>query len=136
MILRNHVVKKLKEFGIPIYNKYDIKSNNKNNEDEYVLYSENMILFINDIEKYIGVTFQATTKPERAATLILILAQIKGSEIHIMEPFVFNENHEFISGDQAYNLISETDREQAFNEYTKKQAYTEMLLSAKKFHEC
>ncbi len=136
MILRKHVIRKLKEFGIPIYNKYDIKSNDKNNEVEYVLYSENMILFINDIEKYIGVTFQATTKPERAATLILILAQIQGSEIHIMEPFVFNENHEFVSGDQAYKLISETDKEQVLNEYVKKQSYIEMLLSAKKFHEC
>lgn len=136
MILRKHVVRKLDEYGIPIYNKIDAKTKESNNEDEYVIYSENMILFVNDKEKYIGVTFQATTKPEKAATLILIMSQIKGAEIHIMEPFIFNDKHEFISGDEAYQLIKETDRIDLINEYTKKQVYTEMLLSAKKFHEC
>lgn len=131
MILRKQVIKKLKEFGITIYNKHEIK-----NEDEYVLYSENMILFVNDTEKYIGITFQATTKPERAATLILIINQIKDAEIHIMEPFIFNENNEFIAGDDAYKLIEDTDKMESLKEYTKQQFYTEMLLSAKKYHEC
>ena len=131
MTLRKKVIKKLKEYGIKIFNDYEIK-----NENEYIFYVEDMILFVNDKENYISITFQVTTKPERSATLALILNQIKSPELHIMEPFIFNTKNEFVSGEKAYKLIKNTDRHDMLNEYQKQKNYTDILMNSKKLHEC
>jgi len=126
--LTKQVDQKLNEYGIKIFNDYKV-------DDEHVYYSESMIVFVNDIDRSIGITFQATTKPERAATLALILNQIKRAVINIMEPFIFNERNEFISGDKAYKLIKQADKVKLLKEYNKQKFYSDVLEKAH-CHEC
>lgn len=130
MTLTKQVEKKLNEYGVEIFNDYHIEK-----DDEHVFYAESMIIFVNDKEHSISVTFQATTKPERAATLALILNQVKRTPIHVMESFIFNEKNEFISGEKAYNLIKAADNEKVFREYQKQQVFAHILENAD-CHEC
>jgi len=130
MRLTTQVRKKLDEYGIQILNHYKIES-----DIDYVYYTDSMIVFVNDEERSISITFQATTKPEKSATLALILNQIKRVEIHIMSSFIFNEKNEFISGDEAYELIKNADRSKLLSEYHKEQIYADVLASTK-CHEC
>lgn len=130
MSLTNQVRKKLDEYGIQIFNHYKIEG-----DGDYVYYADSMIVFVNEEERSISITFQATTKPERSAALALILNQIKRTEIHIMSPFIFNEKNEFISGEAAYELIKRVDQSKLLSQYHKEQVYADMLANAK-CHEC
>jgi hypothetical protein len=93
-----------------------------------------MILFVNEIEDCVSITFQATTRPEVSASLVLILSQIKET-IHIMEPFIFDQDNNFISGNKAYKLIDTVNKENILKEYKQEQAYTNLLNNIK-CHEC
>lgn len=128
MGLSKQVAGKLDEYGIEIFKHHAV-------DDEYVYYAENMIVFVNEEENSIAITFQATTKPERSATLALILNQLKKVPIIVMEPFIFNEKNEFISGEKAYRLIAKADHTKLINEYNKQQNYSNML-EHEKCHEC
>lgn len=130
MNLVNQVTKKLNEYGITIFNDYKMEK-----EVEHVYYVESMIIFVNDIDRTIGVTFQVTTKPERSATLALILNQIKKATINIMEPFIFNDKNEFISGEKAYKLIKQTDKVKLLQKYNEERFYTDILEKAD-CHKC
>jgi len=128
MSLVNAVRDKVIEYGIKIYNDYGVE------ENEYVFFVEDMILFINEKEKTIGVSFQATTKPDRVGSLTLILDQLK-TDINIMDSFVFDTENRYISGDKAFKLIEAKQEEDVIREFLKKQTYQHMLLSAD-CHEC
>ena len=128
MSLVNAVRDKVIEYGIKIYNDYGVE------ENEYVFFVEDMILFVNEKEKIIGVSFQATTKPDRVGSLTLILDQLK-TDINIMDSFVFDTENRYISGDKAFKLIEAKQEEDVIREFLKKQTYQHMLLSAD-CHEC
>jgi hypothetical protein len=130
MSLTKQVTQKLDEYGIEIFTDYDIEQ-----EGEHVFYAECMIIFVNDVENTIGITFQATTKPERAATLALILNQLREAEMHIMDPFIFNEKNEFISGKDAYQLIEDADKAKIKKEMVRQDIYSHILQTSK-CHEC
>lgn len=120
------VNKKLNEYGIQVYNSYKLA-----NENEYVFYIEDAILFVNIDENSIGISLQATTKPDRAASLALMINEI-GYTIYIMEPFIFDEKKEFVSGKKAFELITQTQRDQIIEEIAKHQYYIRMLET----HQC
>ena len=130
MGLTEKVTQKLDEYGIDIYNEYQIDG-----EEDYVFYAENMIVFVNDSENSISVTFKVTTKPERAATLALILNQIKESSMHIMEPFIFNDKNEFLSGEEAYKLLNTFNKSRFVEEVNRQQLYADILDKAE-CYEC
>lgn len=128
--LTKKVRKKLDEYGIEIFNDYQIDKTN-----EYVFYAENMIIFVSESEPSISITFQATAKPERSATLALILNQIPKTPINIMEPFIFDQDNRFVSGSEAYKLIEKVDKTKIAEEYHKQKAYQEILENVDGF-EC
>ena len=92
MSIIDNVETKLKEYGIEIYNNYAIEN------DEHVFYADEMIVFVNKKDNAIGVSFQASTRPEKAANLSLILNEL-GINLDIMESFIFDQNNSFISGE-------------------------------------
>lgn len=130
MSLTKRVNQKLDEYGIEIFNDYPIEE-----EGEHVFYAENMILFVSDDENSISVTFKATTKPERSATLALILNQIKNVTMNIMEAFIFDKDDQFISGMDAYKAVERVDKEKLIQEYHNQVMLAELLESAE-CHEC
>lgn len=128
--LTTKVRKKLEEYGIEIFNDYQIDKTN-----EYVFYAENMIIFVSETEPSISITFQATAKPERSATLALILNEIPKTPINIMEPFIFDQNNKFVSGEAAYKLIEKVDKTKIAEEYRRQKVYEEILQNTEGF-EC
>lgn len=130
MSLTKQVTQKLDEYGIQIFNDYEIEK-----DGEHVFYAEDMILFVNDEHNEMSITFQATTKPERSATLALILNQIQQTQINVMEAFVFTDENEFVSGEEAYKLLKNADMEKIAKEYHKQQVFADILEHAD-CHEC
>jgi hypothetical protein len=130
MSLTKQVTQKLDEYGIEIFKDYEVEE-----KGEHVFYSRHMIVFVNDSDNSISVTFQATTKPEKSASLALILNQLRDAEMHIMEPFIFNDKNEFISGEAAYQLIENADKEKIRREMMKHDIYSH-ILETSECHEC
>lgn len=130
MGLNEKVIKKITEYGITIFNDYPIP-----NEEEHVYYIEDMILFVNEKDNYIGVSFQAITRPERVANLTLILAELKCKKLQVMESFIFNEKNEIVCGESAFKLIKKSDYMKALHEASEQQQYMNFLQTAK-CHEC
>lgn len=131
MSIVDKVRSKINEYGLEIYNDYPLIDGN--NED-YVFFVEGMILFINEKEKSIEVTFEASTRPERAANMILILNEIK-TNINVMESFIFDNNNEYLSGEKAFDLIEKSKQSDAIQDFVKDQTYKEILLTSE-CHEC
>jgi len=130
MNLTKQVTKKLDEYGLYIINDYPVET-----ESDHVFHLEEMIMFVNEKEKSVSITFKATTRPERAASLALILNQIKDVVLHIMEPFMFTNTNEFVSGEKAYQLIQDGDKQKIAQECQKQQFFAEILERAN-CHEC
>jgi hypothetical protein len=132
MSIIDKVRAKINEYGLEIYSDYPLIDGD--NED-YVFFVEEMILFINEKEKSsIAVSFQASTRPERAANMILILNEIE-TNIDVMESFIFDKNNEYLSGEKAFDLIEKSKQSDVIQDFVKDQTYKEILLTAK-CHEC
>lgn len=128
MSIIDKVRAKINEYGLEIFSDYPVDG------DEYVFFIEDTMLFIKEKEKSIGVSFQAITRPERAANMILILSEIK-IDINVMESFVFDRNNEYISGEKAFELIEKTKQSDTIQGLMKDQMYREILLTSE-CHEC
>ena len=128
MSIIDNVETKLKEYGIEIYNNYAIEN------DEHVFYADEMIEFVNKKDNAIGVSFQASTRPEKAANLSLILNEL-GINLDIMESFIFDQNNSFISGEKAFKLLEDSKKSTTIQSFIKNQAYKELLLNSECF-EC
>jgi hypothetical protein len=115
------VESKLNEYGIEIYRDYMLEKTN-----ECVIHAEFMTIFVDEKEKTISISFDVTCKPEISATYAIILNQL-GYDVIIMEPFIFDKNKEFVTGDKAYQIVDEVKREKIINEYVKELTYTEVL---------
>lgn len=126
MTLFKSVKDKLDEYGIQLYHIEPIPDT-----EEKIFYCEDMVLFINDKSKTIGISFQATTKPERAANLTLIVAEIGCEDLSIMEGFIFNDKKEFFSGEKAYQLISNSQKAELMEEIEKERMYEDILNNVK-----
>ena len=128
MSLINVVRDKVEEYGIQIYNDYSIENN------EYVFFIEDAVIFVNEKDKSIGVSFHAATKPDKTAKIVLILNEMK-IQIHIMDSFVFDKDNKYLSGDKAFELIDIARQEKIIEEFMKNQVYQQILLSSE-CHEC
>ncbi len=128
MTIIDKVRSKTEEYGLQIYNDYSI------GEDEHVFFVEDMMIFVNIIKKTIGVSFQASIRPERAANMVLIIKEM-GDEIDVMESFIFDKNNRYISGEKAFELIDNINRSEIIQDFVKQQALNEILIKAK-CHEC
>lgn len=126
MTLFKSVREKMDEYGINVYHVEAIPDT-----EEKIFYCEDMVLFVNDKNKTIAISFQATTKPERAGNLTLIVAEIGCEDISIMEGFIFNNSQEFLSGEAAYQLINSSKKAELLEEIEKERLYETLLHNAK-----
>jgi len=127
MTIIDNVKSKIEEYGLQIYNDYSIG-------EEHVFFVEDMMMFVNKIKKTIGVSFQASIRPEQAANMVLILKEM-GDEIDVMESFIFDKNNRYISGEKAFELIDNINRSEIIQDFVKQQALNEILIKTK-CHEC
>lgn len=118
--------KKFDEYGLKIYNDYSISD-----DEEYVFFVEDMVVFINTKDSTIGVSFQVTTIPEKVGQMILILNEIEGStEIDVMESFTFDNNNKFLSGDKAHTLVERSKEAKIIHDFLTNQAYKNLLVKS------
>jgi len=124
------VVKKFEEYGMKLFTDYPTAKN------EHCFMVDNMIVYLDKKDNTIAVSFLASSKPEEVASSMMILNEIKGlDDIFVMESFVYDLNEKFISGDDAHKLVKESIQHEALKEFTKRQAYIEVLSKAK-CHNC
>ena len=127
---RDKVAKKINEYNLGLLTEYPTEDNG------YCFVTSGMIVFADDEDESISVTFQADQKPEDVASYTLILSEVdEVQDIFIMDSFIYNINNEYISGKEAHDLVKETVIQQAFQKVAKHQVYSEILQSAKCF-EC
>lgn len=122
--------KKLNQYGLMIYNKYFLEEGN----NEYIFILENAVVLVKENENTLGIAFQVTTKPETAATLTLILKEIKCKEVFVMESFIFDYNNLMISGDDAYKLVKKTKENNIREKVLQEQVYINVLQNSKCYH--
>jgi len=118
------LLNKLNEFGIDILRK-DL------NKEEYSVVCKNMVLFLKN--GTVSIAFQATTKPDDAAKHVVILYQT-GLKIDIMEAFIFDEEHNIISGDEAYELVNRSIEEKVLKGFVEDQVMKGMLIYSNGFN--
>jgi len=122
---------KIQEYGLEIFSDYPIEDN-----EEHVIFVDDMVVFINKKEKTLGVSFQVSTKPEKVAQMVLILNEIdESAEIDVMDSFTFDRNNNFLSGDQAYNLEERSHEGKIIHDFLTQQAYRDLLIKSRGY-EC
>jgi len=124
------IVDKLTEYGMALYTDYPTK------DQGHCFMVKDMIIFLDEEDDSISITFQADSKPEDVASNLMILHEIDGvAEISIMESFIYDKNNNFISGSEAHTIVRSSLIEDAFQKVARHQAYNEILTGMKCF-EC
>lgn len=121
-MLIEKVQDKLDEYGLTIYSDYELEEE----KDQHLFITKHAVIFVRNKDENIGISFQVVTKPERAATLTLIIREI-GYPVYIMESFIFDQNQQFVSGEAAYELIQNVNKKTVLNQFKKEQTYKEYL---------
>ena len=124
---KNSVLKKFEEYGMNLYTDYPTEKN------EHCFMVDNMIVYLDQEDNTVAVSFHASAKPEDVAQNLLILKEIDVDDIYIMDSFIYDLNNRFISGEDAHKLVKRTIETEAVNDFTKRQTYTEYLVKAKCF---
>jgi hypothetical protein len=117
----NLIKNKLDEYGFTIYKHHKLEN------DQYVFFCENMVVFALPKEHTLSISFQATIRPDDAAQNVLILNEIPDITIDIMESFIYSEENKLLCGDQAFELIKNSMENNAVNEYKTKEMYSYLL---------
>lgn len=122
MSLCKKTIETLESYGILINKTYNLEN------DQQALYTKDMILFVNESDKSIGLSFFAPTIPELASNLtIMMMKNINDSNIYVLESFVFNEKREYIAGVEAFKILKDIQKNQIINNFTKEQNYQYIL---------
>jgi hypothetical protein len=126
--LRDLVKKKINEYNLGLLTQYPTE------DKGYCFVTYGMIIFVDEVDNSVSVTFQADQKPEVAASNIMILNEIDEIEdIFIMESFIYDSKNNYISGDDAHELVKSSIITQAFQKVAKQQIYNEILTTSKCF---
>ena len=120
---------KVEEYGITIF------KHHPGDENQYVFFCQDMVIFVFPDNKSISIAFQATTKPDIAATNILILQEIPDIEIEIMESFIYCNDNKLICGEAAFQLVKDSIKAEGAKDYMMEEAYTHLLQNVN-CHEC
>ena len=124
------VIKKLTEYGMALYTDYPTQ------DQGHCFITKEMIIFLDEDDDSLAITFQADSKPEDVASNVLILNEIdRVTDISIMESFIYDKDNKFISGNDAHELVNNTIIETAFQKIAKQQAYFAILQNAE-CYEC
>jgi glyoxylate utilization-related uncharacterized protein len=94
--------------------------------EEYNIVCGEIILFVKEGE--VSIAFQATTKPEDAASYTLLMIETK-LKVVVMESFILDSNYNMVTGDNAHELIKSKEYEMMMKEVLKDKVLTEMLLN-------
>lgn len=119
----NIIKDKLKEKNIEIYKEALCG-------DEYNIICGEMMLFIKENE--ISVAFQATVRPEDAASYVLLLTETN-LKLTIMESFILDSDFNVITGDDAHKLIKNCEYDLIVKEIAKENVLNEILLKTDGF---
>ena len=111
----------LDKFDISIQDFYKLENH------QHAIYTKDMILFINELDQSLGISFFAPTIPEVSANLSLAMNQIKDIRVYIMESFVFNKDSEYVSGEKAFDILKQVQTEKIAKEVSKQFEYQYML---------
>lgn len=129
------VKEKLQQYGMKIYDHYDIEGT----DDEHVFLVEDMIIFVRKYEKSASIAYQATTRPDIAAKNLLVISEVESIQhLDIMDSFIYNEENELVSGDEAYDLVDEAKKQSAVVDYIQEQTMQKIFFqnSSNKQHMC
>lgn len=117
------IVEKLSEYGMALYTDYPTK------DQGHCFMTKGMVLFLDEEDDSIAITFQADSKPEDVASNLMILSEIENvSDISIMESFIYDKNNKFVTGNEAHNIVRNSLIEEAFKKVATHQAYNEILM--------
>lgn len=131
--LIKNVKEKLDDYGFEIFKDYSVEEDGRT---EHVILAEDMIIFVRPNEKELSIAFQATIKPDKAARNLLIISQvITPKKIDVTEAFIYNDKREMLSGDDAYELVVKSIKQQGINEFIEEQTLNH-LLETTKCYEC
>jgi hypothetical protein len=120
---------KLQEYGIEIYAEYPM------DDGDYCFQTEKMLIFVNEKESSICVGFVADMRPEDSSNYLLILNEIKTlKKIDITESYTFDENNQFITGEEAFDFVKKNIMSEMMGEYARQQTYNEILKNHKCFN--
>ena len=119
---------KLEEYGIKIFKHHPADDN------QYVFLCERMVLFVHETDE-LSLAFQATTKPETSANIILMLKEIPDVEIDVMESFIYCGDNKLICGKEAHRLVTDTLKAEGASDYAREEAYANLLENVH-CHEC
>lgn len=129
-VTKESVIEKLGEYGYALFSDYPTE------DQGYCFQTRDMIIFLDEVDDSLAVTFQATVRPEDSASRVLILSEIEHvSDISVMESFIYDKDNNFVSGKKAHDSVKYTIIYDAFREVAKQKTYNEILENVKGF-EC
>jgi hypothetical protein len=116
------IINKIAEYGLLLSSDYPTDDN------AHCFIVEGMIIFLDHKNDSLSITFQADSKPEDVASNLLILCEVDGIEdISIMESYMYDKDGNFITGEDAHNLVKDSLVAKAFKKVAKQTVYTEIL---------
>jgi hypothetical protein len=99
--------------------------------------TESMMIFVNDNDKSITISFEYTLDPEKVAQNMMILNEVQEVKlVYIAESYIFDpEQKKYIVGQKAKEVANKIETDKILREYTKDQVYSH-ILATQKCHEC
>jgi hypothetical protein len=122
---------KLTEYGLQIQVENYIEEHN-----EIYLATSDMSIFFSLDEDVAKISFIASLPPEIVASDMLILKEVDGMGIVVMESYIFNSKKQLLNGEEARQYFFSRIGEQAIRQFTKEQIQMQMLLNCENCHEC
>lgn len=126
------VEKKLNEYGYEIYQTFETS-----NDKEFCIMTDDIMIFVDENEKSLSLSFECTSKPVDVAQSIMMLNEIdKIDHIYIIESYIFNHScKEYVVGEEAEKIADKLMQAKILNAYTRDQLYSH-ILATHKCHEC
>ena len=123
---------KLNEYGYEIYHIAETR-----NEKETCIMTESMMVFVNEKDHSITLSFEYTLDPEKVAQNMMIINEVEDIElVYISESYIFDpEQKKYIVGNEAKEIANRIATQNFMRSYTRDQVYSH-ILATQKCHEC
>jgi len=123
---------KLNEYGYEIYQTFETS-----NDKEFCIMTDDIMIFVDENEKSLSLSFECTSKPVDVAQSIMLLNEIEEIDyIYITESYIFDRNcKNYVVGEEAEKVADELMQNKILSAYTRDQLYAH-ILATQKCHEC
>jgi hypothetical protein len=123
---------KLNEYGYEIYKTFETS-----NDKEFCIMTDDIMIFVDENEKSISLSFECTSKPVEVAQSIMMLNEINEIDyIYITESYIFDHScKEYVVGEEAEEVADKMIQAKILNDYAKDQLFSH-ILATQKCHEC